>query len=76
MLNSMRLGTPFEKERILLELAAWKPGTGASVDVSHSLIHCSRWTYMSTQCHRASLSWSIVVKLQNGSNQARSASSR
>lgn len=42
MLNSMRLGTPFEKERILLELAAWKPGTGASVDVSHSLIHCSR----------------------------------
>lgn len=34
MLNSIRLGTPLEKERILFELEAWKPGIGASDSVS------------------------------------------
>lgn len=38
MLNSIRLGTPFEKERILFELEAWKPGTGASAVVSLKLM--------------------------------------
>lgn len=37
MLNSMRLGTPLEKERILFELEAWKPGIGASGLVSWML---------------------------------------
>jgi hypothetical protein len=34
VLNSIRLGTPLEKERILFELEAWKPGIGASDSVS------------------------------------------
>jgi len=37
VLNSIRLGTPFEKERILFELDAWKPGIGASNTLSSLL---------------------------------------
>lgn len=37
MLNSIRLGTPLDKERILFELDAWKPGIGASDTISLTL---------------------------------------
>jgi hypothetical protein len=37
VLNSIRLGTPLEKERILFELDAWKPGIGASDTISSML---------------------------------------
>lgn len=38
MLNSIRLGTPLDKERILLELEAWKPGMGASSLISMEVV--------------------------------------
>lgn len=49
----MRRGTLLEKDRILEELDAWKPGTGESVIISKA--HCARFyvTYKSSQCRKA-----------------------